>query len=93
MTRALSYSGLGAGPHILTAGLHRGFFFSFDTVRTPGLAPFRESARSGVYRIEEDDPYLKEIQRTWGNGIVKLVETMPSLPFPEIPHAGAFEVS
>ncbi|MEO6063312.1 MAG: FG-GAP-like repeat-containing protein, partial [Thermoflexales bacterium] len=59
MTRSLSYSGLGAGPHVLTAALHRGFFLSFDTLRTPGAAPFRDGTRGGVYRIEEDDPALR----------------------------------
>ena len=33
-------------------------------------------------RIEEGDPHLKEIQRKWGEGIVRLVEEMPSLLFP-----------
>ncbi len=32
-------------------------------------------------RIEEGDPYFQEIQRKWGNGIVKLVGEMPSLCF------------
>ena len=33
-------------------------------------------------RIEEGDPYLRDIQRKWGAGIVRLVEEMPSLLFP-----------
>jgi putative proteasome-type protease len=33
-------------------------------------------------RIEEGDPYLKETQRRWGEGIVRLVGEMPSLLFP-----------
>lgn len=32
-------------------------------------------------RLEDEDPYLREIQRKWGDGIVKLVEAMPRLPF------------
>ncbi|MDB6175333.1 MAG: putative proteasome-type protease [Chthoniobacteraceae bacterium] len=45
------------------------------------------------YRIEHDDPYLREIQQAWGNGLVKLVEAMPSLPFPGTPQPGAFEIT
>ena len=36
-------------------------------------------------RIEEGDQYLREIQVKWGDGIVRLVEAMPGLPFPEQP--------
>jgi putative proteasome-type protease len=33
-------------------------------------------------RIEDGDPYFREIQRKWGEGIVQLVEQMPTLQFP-----------
>jgi putative proteasome-type protease len=33
-------------------------------------------------RIEEGDPYLRDVQRRWSQGIVRLVEEMPSLLFP-----------
>jgi len=33
-------------------------------------------------RIQEGDAYLRQIQREWGNGIVKLVEAMPRFEFP-----------
>jgi putative proteasome-type protease len=36
-------------------------------------------------RIAEADPYLLEIQKKWGDGIVELVEAMPSFHFPEHP--------
>jgi putative proteasome-type protease len=36
-------------------------------------------------RLEENDPYLHELQTKWGSGIVKLVEAMPSLHFPGAP--------
>jgi len=32
-------------------------------------------------RLDEDDPYLEEISRKWQNGLVKLVNEMPSLNF------------
>lgn len=34
-------------------------------------------------RLEESDPYFREIQKTWGEGIVKLVEQIPGLEFPQ----------
>ena len=43
---------------------------------------FRVRLRS---RIDEGDPYLQQIQKRWGDGIVKLVEAMPGLDFPEEP--------
>ncbi|MES2570101.1 MAG: peptidase [Verrucomicrobiota bacterium] len=43
-------------------------------------------------RIEEGDPYLREIQRAWGSGIVKLVEAMPSLSFCSPEHTGESEL-
>jgi putative proteasome-type protease len=43
---------------------------------------FRVRLRS---RIEEGDPYLREIQTKWGDGIVKLVAAMPGFDFPEEP--------
>ncbi len=43
---------------------------------------FRVRLRS---RIEEGDPYLRTIQTKWGDGIVKLVEAMPALEFPDRP--------
>ena len=33
-------------------------------------------------RLEENDPYFREIQRKWGEGIVKLVEQMPGIDDP-----------
>lgn len=33
-------------------------------------------------RLEEQDPYFRAIQKTWGDGIVKLVEEIPGLDFP-----------
>lgn len=36
-------------------------------------------------RLEDADPYFREIQRKWGEGIVQLVEQMPSLDFPPLP--------
>ena len=36
-------------------------------------------------RIEENDEYLRDIQRRWGTGIVKLVAEMPDMPFPAVP--------
>ncbi len=35
-------------------------------------------------RLEESDPYFREIQKTWGEGIVRLVEQIPGLEFPEL---------
>ena len=32
-------------------------------------------------RLDEDDPYLQEISRKWQDGLVKLVNEMPSLDF------------
>lgn len=43
---------------------------------------FRVRLRS---RLDEGDPYLREIQTKWGDGIVKLVEAMPGLQFPDQP--------
>jgi putative proteasome-type protease len=34
-------------------------------------------------RIEESDPYFLDIQSKWSEGIVKLVEAMPKLRFPD----------
>ncbi len=34
-------------------------------------------------RIGDGNPFLREIQHKWGEGIVKLVEAMPSFHFPE----------
>jgi putative proteasome-type protease len=34
-------------------------------------------------RIEESDPYFLDIQTKWSGGIVKLVEAMPKLRFPD----------
>lgn len=36
-------------------------------------------------RLEDGDPYFREIQRKWGEGIVQLVEQMPTLQFPPAP--------
>ena len=36
-------------------------------------------------RIEENDDYLRTIQEKWGTGIVRLVEEMPGLEFPDVP--------
>lgn len=36
-------------------------------------------------RLEDGDPYFREIQRKWGEGIVQLVEQMPELDFPQLP--------
>jgi putative proteasome-type protease len=35
-------------------------------------------------RLDEGDPYLQDVQRTWGAGLVRLVNDMPGLPFPGI---------
>lgn len=35
--------------------------------------------------LEEDDAYFHEIQAKWGQGVVKLVETMPRMRFPGVP--------
>lgn len=35
-------------------------------------------------RLEENDPYFRQIQKTWGEGIVKLVEQIPGLEFPTL---------
>lgn len=35
-------------------------------------------------RLEEGDPYFREIQKTWGDGIVRLVAQIPGLDFPEL---------
>ena len=35
-------------------------------------------------RLEENDPYFREIQKTWGEGIVRLVEQIPGLEFPAL---------
>ncbi len=35
-------------------------------------------------RLEENDPYFREIQKTWGEGIVKLVAQIPGLDFPPL---------
>jgi putative proteasome-type protease len=35
-------------------------------------------------RLDEHDPYFRQIQKTWGEGIVKLVEQIPGFEFPEI---------
>jgi putative proteasome-type protease len=32
-------------------------------------------------RLEETDPYFRQIQKTWGEGIVKLVGEIPQLEF------------
>ncbi len=37
------------------------------------------------HRIEESDAYFREIQRKWGEGIVELVERMPTLEFSPLP--------
>jgi putative proteasome-type protease len=34
-------------------------------------------------RLEESDPYFREIQKKWGEGIVDLVEHIPGLEFPQ----------
>ena len=36
-------------------------------------------------RLEEGDPYFNEIRRKWGEGIIQLVEQMPTLEFPTAP--------
>ncbi len=36
-------------------------------------------------RLEESDPYFREIQQKWGEGIVKLVEQIPGLDFTPLP--------
>jgi putative proteasome-type protease len=36
-------------------------------------------------RLEDGDPYFREIQRKWGEGIVQLVEQMPRMEFPSAP--------
>jgi putative proteasome-type protease len=36
-------------------------------------------------RLEESDPYFRSIQKTWGDGIVELVERIPGLDFPPLP--------
>ena len=36
-------------------------------------------------RLEESDPYFREIQKTWGEGIVRLVEQIPGLEFSALP--------
>jgi putative proteasome-type protease len=36
-------------------------------------------------RLEEQDPYFREIQKTWGEGIVRLVQQIPGLDFPSNP--------
>ncbi|MEA3212148.1 MAG: putative proteasome-type protease [Chthoniobacter sp.] len=35
-------------------------------------------------RLEDGDPYFRDIQRKWGEGIVQLVEQMPGLEFPPL---------
>ena len=35
-------------------------------------------------RLEEHDAYFREIQKTWGEGIVRLVEQIPGLEFPAL---------
>ena len=35
-------------------------------------------------RLDESDPYFREIQKTWGEGIVKLVQQIPVLEFPTL---------
>lgn len=36
-------------------------------------------------RLEEGDPYFRDIQRKWGEGIVQLVEQMPQMEFQPAP--------
>ena len=36
-------------------------------------------------RLEENDPYFREIQKKWGEGIVELVEHIPGLDFTPLP--------
>jgi putative proteasome-type protease len=41
-----------------------------------------ESLRANLRaRLDEDDPYLQEISRKWQDGLVRLVNAMPSLKF------------
>jgi putative proteasome-type protease len=35
-------------------------------------------------RLEEQDPYFREIQKTWSEGIVRLVQQIPGLEFPPL---------
>jgi putative proteasome-type protease len=35
-------------------------------------------------RLEEQDPYFREIQKTWGDGLVRLVGQIPGLEFPPL---------
>ena len=59
-TRALSFGGLGAGPHVAMIWLTRGSYVSLDAFSTPGVAPFyAPPARTGIVRYEEDDPALR----------------------------------
>ena len=39
-------------------------------------------------RLDEDHPYLTEIRKIWGEGIVKLVREVPPLDFPEAQQEG-----
>lgn len=57
-TRVFSFGGFGAGAHVMTIITHRGSYIGLDGFVTPGVAPFHTPARSGVYRLEEDDPAL-----------------------------------
>ena len=59
VTRAFAFAGLGAGPHVMTLVSHRGFYVSIDSVTTPAAGPYVPGAPSGVYRLEEDSPYLR----------------------------------
>jgi len=58
-TRSMAYGDLGPGAHVLTLATHRSSYINWDvaTVTTP--APYRPLTRTGVYRLEEDDPSLR----------------------------------
>ena len=58
VTRSLSFTGLGAGPHMLQVATYRGTS-TIDAFITPGTAPFyTPPAPAGFTRFEADDPAL-----------------------------------
>ncbi len=74
-TRSIALNGLGAGPHVATIAPHRGFYIGVDRLRAPADGPYVSFARSGIFRLEEDDPALRyngvpftQTRTSWGYG-------------------------
>ena len=58
-SRTVAFSGLGAGPHVMAIVSYRGSFINLDSVATPASGPYFNAGRSGVFRLEEDDPAIR----------------------------------